>query len=183
MTTPSLSPRPPFPSKRAQMGFLFLFHALVSGGFVVAYLTGDEDTYVMHQVAGYTVLGALALRLLAGIVAPDGSPLRIPRPSRAALAQWLGWLVRGDGRALRGRSPVLAWMAVLLLGALAAVTVSGVAADSLSKLENLHEALSTLGLWLVLGHVAVILGLHGLKRLPSLASRSPIPPTHHGAHP
>ncbi len=185
MTTPSPSPRLPFPSKRAQMSFLFLFHALVSGGFIVAYLTGDEDTYGMHLFAGYTVLIAVAVRLALGLIAPDGSPLRLPHPSRAALGQWLGWLVRGDSRAWRGRPAVLSWMAALLLAALALVTVSGVAADAVSKLEHLHEALSTLGLWLIVGHVAVVFGLHGLKHLQTAApAPSPVHPTStHGATP
>lgn len=45
-----------------ELGILLVFHAAISGAFLVAYLTGDEDTYGMHVFSGYTVLGAIAVR-------------------------------------------------------------------------------------------------------------------------
>ena len=57
MTASATPPRPRPPSP-AETGFLLLFHAVLSGAFLVAYLTGDEDTYGMHLFAGYTVLAA-----------------------------------------------------------------------------------------------------------------------------
>ncbi len=40
----------------AEMNALLAFHATLSGAFIVAYFTGDEDTYGMHVFAGYAVL-------------------------------------------------------------------------------------------------------------------------------
>ena len=51
-----MPPRKPL----STLAVLYGVHAAVSGAFLVAYLTGDEDTYGMHLFAGYAVLAALA---------------------------------------------------------------------------------------------------------------------------
>ncbi|MBF0392938.1 MAG: hypothetical protein HQL38_09675, partial [Alphaproteobacteria bacterium] len=56
------------------------WHAVLAGGFLVAWATGDEDYYSMHVFAGYVVLAAIAVRLAA---APA---LRLPRKG------WFGGL-------------------------------------------------------------------------------------------
>ncbi|HEY0837772.1 MAG TPA: hypothetical protein VGE72_27905 [Azospirillum sp.] len=143
---------------------LLLFHAALSGGFLVAYLTGDEDTYGMHVFSGYAVLTALALRAVAGIVAPAGSPLRFPRPAVRPARDWLVRLLTGDAKARAERSPLIAWMAVALLAGVGAAAATGAVADVLTAVEDLHEGLGEASLFLVLAHVAVILGLYWLKR-------------------
>ncbi len=130
------------------------WHAVMFGGFIVAYATADEDTYAMHLFAGYLTLAALTVRLLAAAVAPQGSPLRLPRPRPGILLAWL--------RRPRGRSPLYAWMAAILLAVIGAAALSGVAADGIVWLEDPHEAVSELSLWLVLAHAAIVLLLvHG----------------------
>lgn len=157
-----MSQRRPTP---AETLFLLVFHATLSGAFIVAYLSGDEDTYGMHLVAGYTALAALAVRLLAALFAPSGSPLRLPRPRlRPALAH-LSRLVRLDPAARRERSPLHTWMGAALLIGVTAAASSGLAADFVPRLDDLHEASSTLALNLVLAHIALVLALHGLKLL------------------
>lgn len=148
----------------AEMAVLLLFHATLSGAFLVAYLTGDEDTYRMHVFSGYAVLAALSVRLLAGIVASGDSPLRFPRPSVDAPRHWVVRLTAGDPQARTGRSPLLAWMAVALLVGVGATALSGAAADFLTRVEDLHEMLGEAALWLVLAHIALVLLLHRLKR-------------------
>ena len=64
------------PSK-AELSFLMGWHGLLSGSFLVAYLTEDA-TYAMHVFSGVTVLLALGIRLLVGLAAPKGSPLALP---------------------------------------------------------------------------------------------------------
>jgi cytochrome b len=153
-----------FRTPAREFAFLLFFHATISGAFLVAYLTGDEDTYGLHVVAGYAVLVALALRLLAAIGARDGSVLRLPRPSRAAIGDWVRRLLRGEARARKQRSPLFALMAAMLLIGTALAAASGAAADFIVRLEDLHEALGEIALWLVLGHVAVVVMLHLLRR-------------------
>jgi Domain of unknown function (DUF1924) len=136
---------------RVEYTLLRLWHAALAGGFVVAYVTADEDTYRMHVFAGYWVLAALASRLvLAGVGSATG-PLRLPRPR----------LTFGKP----GRNPVFAWMAVLLLPALALGGISGVIADGIPAAEDLHEGIAQAGLWLVLAHAAIVAWIFQGRRI------------------
>lgn len=118
---------------RHEFTLVRLWHALLLGGFVVAYLTGDEDTYAMHLFAGWLVVGVVVLRLVAGLLAPDNSPLKLIRPNRPRLF-------------------TLSIVAALAVTAVAGLT--GVAADALPMVEDLHEALAETSLWVALAHVA-----------------------------
>ena len=143
---------------------LKLWHAWVAGGFLVAYVTADEDTYAMHLFAGYAVLAAIAARLLAGLLAPAASPLRLPRPSIAATRTWM---------ALRkGRHPLFAWLAAALLAGVGLAAVSGALADGTKWLEDPHEAIAEASLWVIGAHIAFIAYIHGGKRLLSHLGRS-----------
>lgn len=59
-----------FSIAKLSLPLLRLWHAALAGGFLVAYLTADEDTYALHLFAGYVVLAAIAVRLLVGVFAP-----------------------------------------------------------------------------------------------------------------
>ncbi|MBB4285106.1 hypothetical protein [Roseospira goensis] len=150
-------PRIALPAMRA-------WHAVIAGGFLVAWLTGDsDDLYMMHQVAGYTVLIAVVARLLIGLMARS-APWRLPRPSLAKTRRWLA-----DGR---GRNPLFAWLAVALLITVGAAAGSGMAAHWLPSVEDLHGALSDGALWTIAAHALVIVALFGgLRRLRGLAGR------------
>ncbi|KAA0677704.1 hypothetical protein DS843_22970 [Roseomonas genomospecies 6] len=151
---------------------LLAFHAILSGAFVVAYLTGDEDTYGMHVFTGYAALTAIVLRVVIGLLAPAGSPLRPPRPSPGPVLHWVKRLVSGDPKARPERSPLIAWMAAALLVGVGLAAASGAVADFVVKFEDLHETLGEFALYIVIAHVALVFGLHGLKRLtPVVPSR------------
>jgi cytochrome b len=149
---------------RAELAALLLFHAVLSGAFLVAWLTGDEDLYPMHLFAGYAALAALAARLAAALLAPAGNPLALPCPRPGPTLEWLRHLVQGDARAWAGRSPLHAWMGAAMLAFAALVVASGWVADRLPPAEDLHEAVAVLALAIVLGHVALALALHALPR-------------------
>ena len=157
---------------RAETGFLLLFHAVLSGSFLIAYLTGDEDTYGMHLVAGYTVLAALGARLVVAFLAPVGSPLRLPRPSSVAARIWLGRLV-ADRRPPAARSPLYAWFAMAMLLFVSIVAASGWLADSLSGVEDFHEAAAELTPLIIVLHIVTVVLLSWLRR----ASRPAAPET------
>ncbi len=152
----------------AEMTALLAFHATLSGAFIVAYLTGDEDTYGMHVFSGYAVLIAIALRVAAGVLAREGSPLRLPRPSSRPLLDWVKRLVSGDPKARSERSPLIAWAAAALLIGVGLTAASGATADFVVAVEDLHEALGEASLAIVIAHVALVFALHGLKRLDAL---------------
>jgi cytochrome b len=148
-----------FDRKPSKLDFILLriWHAWLAGSFLVAYVTADEDTYAMHLFAGYAVLAAILVRLLAGVAAPAGSPLRLPRPSLKALIDWFA--VR------KGRNPLFAWLAAALLAVIGAAAATGALADGLTWLEDPHEAVSELALGVIFGHIAFVSFVHGGKRL------------------
>mgnify|MGYP000976680866 FL=1 len=113
---------------RLDVTILRLWHAAMAGGFLVAWLTGDEDTYAMHVFSGYAVLAAVAIRLVLGLSAPSGSPLRLPRPSLAATLEWLG--------RRRGRNPLHAWLGAAVLAAVGLAAATGAIADVVLWLEE-----------------------------------------------
>jgi cytochrome b len=129
---------------RWELPVLRLWHAALAGGFLVAWITADEDTYRMHVFAGYWVLTVVALRLALAAVGSKRGPLALVRPNRSTLMIWMGGMVM----ALVGMS-----------------AVSGVIADGLSSAEDLHEGLSNAVLWLIAGHVAVVAWVFQGKRL------------------
>jgi cytochrome b len=143
-------------SPKTQHAMLKLWHAWLAGGYLVAYVTADEDTYSMHLFAGYTVLIAIAVRLVAGMLATSG-PWRLPRPS---VKDSLAWLT-----ARKGRNPLFAWFAVMLLAAIGIAAVLGAFADGMAWLEDPHEAVSEASLWVIFGHIAFVTFMYGGKRL------------------
>lgn len=145
--------------KAIEFGFLYGWHAILSGAFVVAYLSGDEDTYAMHQFAGYAVLAALAVRLIAAMLAPEGSPLRLRRPALAPVRNWIS-AIFGNGDQPIPRRPLLALAAVVLLIFVGVMVGSGGMADFVPRVEDLHGALGELAPWIVLAHVAMIAAIH-----------------------
>ncbi len=166
--------------KAIEFSILFGWHALFSGAFVVAYLSGDEDTYAMHQFAGYLLLAALVIRLIAAMVAPLGSPLRLRRPDLASLKGWATTALENvrtmsDRLPALPRAPVFAAMAALLLAVIGSTAVSGAVADFIPPMEGLHEALGEFALWIVLGHVAIVLAIHVLPRLRHSPAGRPMP--------
>jgi hypothetical protein len=127
---------------RWEFRLLRLWHAALAGGFLVAYVTADEDTYAMHVFSGYWVVGAIGLRLLLALAGSATGPLALPKPR-------LAWV-------RPGRNPLFAWMAALLMGGMAVAGLSGIIADFVPFLEDLHEGLAEGSLWLVLAHAAII---------------------------
>ena len=160
--TTSGAPRRP---THGETAYLLLFHAGLSGAFLAAYLTGDEDTYGMHLFAGYMVLAALGSRLAAALLAAPGSPLALPRPATSPTLAWLGRLAAGELKALQGRSPLHPWMAVIMLAFTALVAASGWVADRLSSVEELHEAAAELTPVVIIVHIATAAALHWVRRL------------------
>ena len=151
-----------FTSAKIQHALLKGWHAWLAGSFLVAYVTADENTYAMHQFAGYVVLAAIVARLAGGLLAPAGSPLRLARPG---LKEALAWLP-----SRKGRHPLFARFAAALLLAVGLAALSGAVADSAAWMEHPHEAISEASLWVILGHIAFVTWMYaGRKAVGSLA--------------
>ncbi|MFA7429116.1 MAG: cytochrome b/b6 domain-containing protein [Rhodospirillaceae bacterium] len=142
--------------RQIELAFLRLWHAALAGGYLVAYVTGDENTYAMHLFSGYLVLAVLALRLIVGLFAPPKSPLRLPRPSVAKLRDWLG--------GAKGRNPLFAWIGAILLAVVGLAAVSGALADVVTWLEDPHEAVAEASLWFIVGHIGFVFFMYGGRR-------------------
>jgi cytochrome b len=126
---------------KASVMALRAWHAVLAGGFLVAFLTGDEDTYAMHLFAGYLVLAALAVRLVAALFAPAASMWRL------------------GGR--KGRNPLFTRMAVVVAAVVTVVAGTGWAADRIPALEHLHEGLSEGSAWVIAAHAVLVWLLMG----------------------
>jgi hypothetical protein len=139
-----------------QHTLLKAWHAWAAGAYLVAYLTAGEDTYALHQFAGYALLAAIAVRLLAGMAAPAAGPWRLPRPDIKAAIGWLS--VR------RGRHPLFALLAAALLAGLGLAAATGALADGLTWFEHPHEAIAEASLWVIFAHIAFVGFMYGGKR-------------------
>lgn len=124
----------PYKPSRWEFQGVRLWHAALLGGFVIAWVTGDEDTYAMHLFAGWWVAAVVTLRLVAALLAPAGSPLALKRPNRNQMLT----------------VSILSTLALTVLAAF-----SGIAADVAPFLEDPHEALAVMSLWAIGLHVLV----------------------------
>ena len=145
-----------FTSARVQHALQKGWHAWLAGSFLVAYVTADENTYAMHQFAGYAVLAAIVTRLAGGLLAPAGSPLRLPRPDIKATLAWLS--------SRKGRHPLFVWFAVVLLAIVGLAALSGAVADSAAWMEHPHEAISEASLWVIVGHITFVIWMYAGKK-------------------
>lgn len=155
---PSPAPTGRKPSK-AELSFLMGWHGMLSGAFLVAYVTG-EGSYAMHVFSGVMVLLALGIRLLVGLGAPKGSPLGLPTLSLPPAGQGtLG--IRQLQRLLNN------WMAAALLVLITIAALSGWFAHDIGMDDDLHEGLAEATPALIFLHIAFAVTFHALRSLPS----------------
>ena len=134
---------------RIQTKFLMVWHAIFSGGFIVAYVS--PDLYAVHLFSGYVVLAAVAVRVLAGVLARPKSPLSLPNPMAATRA-WLATLT-GGGKA---RNPMLAWIAAALLCVVGLAALTGGMADVFHVTKDLHEGIAEFTPVVIGAHIAFV---------------------------
>ena len=100
---------------------LRVFHWGLVAAFAVAWLTADELQPV-HEIAGYTVAGLVAFRLVWGLVGSRYARFAQFLKCPAATLAYAGEIMRGRERRYLGHNPAGAAMIVALL-----VTLSGTA--------------------------------------------------------
>jgi cytochrome b len=145
-----------------------LGHWLMVGGFTLAWLTGDSESFrLVHVIAGATVVGVATFRLPWGFIgsryARFGDFVRGP----VAVKKYFMSLLRLQPAHHVGHNPAGGWAIVLLLG-LGIVTglVGWAIYNDLGGhwLEELHEGLAATMLTVVIVHVAGVISgslLHG----------------------
>ncbi|MCG2578025.1 cytochrome b/b6 domain-containing protein [Dechloromonas sp. XY25] len=143
-------------------------HWLMVGGFIVAWLTAESESFrLIHAWAGGTVLAVAAFRLLWGVVgsryARFTSFVRGPR----AVVDYLTSLLRLQPAHHAGHNPAGGWAIVALLGLGILTGISGWAHYNEIGghwLEEVHEGLATAMLTVVVVHLAGVFSgslLHG----------------------
>jgi cytochrome b len=152
-----------------------VFHWTLVAAFAVAWITGD-DWLQPHEVAGYVIVGLVLFRLAWGFVGPRharfGDFVRPPREVAAYLAD----VARFSAHRYVGHNPAGGAMVLALMACLVLTSVSGVLALGVEEgrglaaglaswkesiageaIEEAHEFLANLALFLVVVHVAGVL--------------------------
>jgi cytochrome b len=129
--------------------------------FAGAWASAESESWrLLHVTLGYTMAGLLAFRLAWGLVGTRHARFANFVRGPAAVARYLGSLLRGAPAHHVGHNPAGAWAIVGLLALTAVVAASGWAAfDGLGGewLEELHDATAHAMLALVAVHVAGVL--------------------------
>ncbi len=142
---------------------LLVWHGLLVGSYTIAYLTA-EGAHGLHQFAGYSALGLLAVRLTAALIAGERPPWALPLPKASMWKNFGGKLAHGHFSALLGRTPFAPLSGLVILATLVLVTLSGLAADWW-EWEDLHESLAEGSLAVVLIHIGIVSFAPLLKKL------------------
>lgn len=175
----------PAPSRRTVDAATRAFHWLLALCFVGAYLSAESERWkLVHVTLGYSMAGLLAFRIVWGLVGP--------RPVR--FAGWVGKLkglpalwtqarTGALGAVVKGTQAQNLAMTLAVIGVLATValtTASGwLTYEELTGdwVGEVHELAGDLLLALVLGHIALVLGLSVLRRRnlvgPMVTGRTP----------
>lgn len=145
-----------------------LGHWLMVGGFALAWLTGDSESFrLVHVGAGATVLAVAVFRLPWGLIGSRYARFADFVRGPAAVGAYLLSLLRLQPARHVGHNPAGGWAIVLLLGLAIATGLAGWATyNDLGGhwLEDLHEGLAATMLTVVIVHVAGVVSgslLHG----------------------
>lgn len=150
-------------------------HWLMVGGFVVAWLTGDSETFrLVHVIAGATVLAVATFRLPWGFIGSRYARFVDFVRGPTAVKEYAESLLKLEPAHHVGHNPAGGWAIVLLLGLGILTGLAGWATyNDLGGdwLEELHEGLASAMLTMVFIHlIGVFSGslLHGENLLRAM---------------
>jgi cytochrome b len=145
-----------------------LGHWLMAGGFIIAWLTSESETWrLVHVVAGGTVMAVALFRLPWGFFGSRYARFVEFVRGPMAVKDYLASLLRLEPDHHAGHNPAGGWAIVILLGLAILSGLSGWAIyNDLGGdiFEELHEGLTAAMLTVVIVHLAgVVTGslLHG----------------------
>jgi len=137
-----------------------IFHWLTVLSFAGAYLTAESERWRgLHVTLGYTMAGLVVFRLLWGLVGTRHARFASFVRGPAAVARYLGSLLRGKPEQHTGHNPAGALAIVAMLGLALAVALTGWAAYDGTFggwTEDAHEAAANGMLALVGLHIAAV---------------------------
>jgi cytochrome b len=144
------------------------FHWLLVLCFVLAYVTGDADAWLVpHAVFGYTVLGLVGLRLVWGIVGTRYARFASFAYSPKQALGYLALAVTARARRYLGHNPAGSWAIYALLALAVLSSATGwlaIQASAGKWLKELHEGAANAMLAVVLLHVAGVVVSSWLHR-------------------
>ena len=158
---------------------LRIFHWVLAASFAGAFLTAESERLRdLHVLSGYTFAGAIAFRLLWGLVGTRHARFSSLRFGPAAIARYLRSLLAGRPERHVGHGPIAVLMIPLLLGLGLVVAGSGWATYAEfggEWMEEVHEIAAVAMLVAVVGHVIGVIAVSLLQRenlvLPLLSGR------------
>ncbi|NML27309.1 cytochrome b/b6 domain-containing protein [Zoogloea dura] len=173
--TTAATPTPARARRRVIDDPMRMFHWLFASAFAGAYLSADSEHFrLLHVTLGYILAGLFAFRLAYGLFGPQQA--RLARLG-GRLAGWRNWLhgLRHSGTInwRQGQNLLMALAIAALLLLTPFLVLSGyavwqewglgLAGVDEDWLEELHELAANAFLAVVLGHLALILGLSLLR--------------------
>jgi len=161
-----------------------VFHWLLAASFAVAWLTSESERWqLVHITAGYTMAGLVAFRILWGLIGTRHARFTDFVRSPWTAIDYLVSLAERRPQHHAGHNPAGGLAILALLGLAALTAASGWA--NYSELgghwmEEVHEALASTMLALVVLHVAAVIASSWLHRDNLVAAmihgRKPVPP-------
>jgi len=150
-------------------------HWLMAGGFVLAWLTAESETFrLVHAVSGAVVLAVAAFRLPWGFIGSRYARFVDFVRGPAAVKEYAESLLKLEPAHHVGHNPAGGWAIVLLLGLGILTALAGWAIyNDLGGhlMEELHEGLASAMLTMVFIHlIGVFSGslLHGENLVPAM---------------
>jgi cytochrome b len=144
--------------------FIRVFHWTLVATYLLAWASA-EDWQGLHERSGYFILVLLGLRLLWGLIGTRHARFRNFVRTPKFTLEYLRSLALGNPQDHLGHNPAAGWMIVALIVVLGATALTGVAAvGGPEYLEDLHEGLAGLSLFMVTVHVMGVIAssfLHG----------------------
>jgi len=101
-----------------------IFHWSLVLSFVVAYLSGEEESAI-HIQAGYAVLGLIVFRLIWGFIGPKYARFSQFTYGPSEVLCYIKGIATLSPKYYLGHNPLGAWMVITLLVMLFVVTLSG----------------------------------------------------------
>ena len=145
-----------------------VFHWLLAGSFIGAFLTAESEMYRdVHVALGYLFLALIGFRVIWGLVGTRYARFRSFVFGPAQVLAYLKSLLRRSPQHYIGHNPAGSWViyGLLLLGLLSGVTGYATYNEIGGDLfEELHEALSNAMLVLVAIHVTGVVASSLLHR-------------------
>lgn len=141
--------------------FIRFFHWSLVSAFAIAWLTADEWDKV-HDYAGYFIGGLLVFRILWGLVGTKYARFTQFIYPPAIVIGHLKDTLHFRSRRYLGHNPAGGAMIIALLLSLIVITVTGIMMTTdaywgIAWVEELHEAVSTFTLLLVVLHIAGVI--------------------------